>query len=1010
VQNKPNVMAATLTSASGLLALLNEPEPQLQVYALKTLNTLVDEFWAEISDNIQQIEVLYENESFEARELAALVASKVYYHIGSFKSAMIYALAAGKLFDIAEGSLFVRTLVSKCIDEYIRQRNQKEEEQKENEVPIAQLEKIVDSVFEQSYENAELQYALGIALEARRLDRIEEAITKSGQQLDMLNYCFKACMGVVISRDFRQTVLKILVNLYRALPNPDWIRICEILIFLDDAKAVGQILSDLLHGKEGEELVAYQIAFDLCGNASQQFRLDVRKEIVGHLETDSEQARIQEYYSQMLKNKEENERQKREGGGGGQAAPSATPMETSAPQTEQEKDKDDSRLQHMKSILSGTLSINMFLEFLHRNNHTDKLVLKNIKTALESRSSIVYSSIIICHGFMNAGTTNDFFLRDNLEWLSRATNWSKFTATASLGVLQKGHYKESLTILAPYLPQQGASSSPYSEGGALYALGLIHANYGEEITDHLKRALLNAGTNEIVQHGACLGLGVAAMATRNMEIFGELKNVLYTDSAVAGEASGLAMGLVMMGSASDEALQDMLAYAHDTQHEKIIRGLAVGMALIMCGREEEADTLIEQLMLDKDPILRYGGMYTIAMAYCGTANNSAIRRLLHVAVSDVSNDVRRAAVIALGFLLFKQPEQCPKLVSLLAESYNPHVRYGATLAVGISCAGTGLKAAVDLLEPLAGDGVDFVRQGALIALAMVLVQTSKAQEPRVEKVRKLFADKIGDKHEDIMAKLGACLASGIIDAGGRNCTIRPQSVAGHTDMTAVVGLAVFTQYWYWHPLAHFLCLAFTPTALIGLNKDLKMPVFSFRSNAPPSLFAYPPKVQPPAAKAPTKLRTAELSTTKKAKIRQRQKDKEKEGKPTDSTAPTPMETEKPDKQPEAEKMDLENKGKEKEKTEEKKEEKKEEPAFEILNNPARVTVAQVARLSFDTDERYKPVKQVGAFGISLLRDSKPDLPETFVTPLKPPTGDELEDEGDEPEPPEPFEFDPAKEE
>lgn len=214
---------------------------------------------------------------------------------------------------------------------------------------------------------------------------------------------------------------------------------------------------------------------------------------------------------------------------------------------------------------------------------------------------------------------------------------------------------------------------------------------------------------------------------------------------------------------------------------------------------------------------------------------------------------------------------------------------------------------MDLLEPLAGDGVDFVRQGALIALAMVLVQTSKAQEPRVEKVRKLFADKIGDKHEDIMAKLGACLASGIIDAGGRNCTIRPQSVAGHTDMTAVVGLAVFTQYWYWHPLAHFLCLAFTPTALIGLNKDLKvlplpvmanltaqlqMPVFSFRSNAPPSLFAYPPKVQPPAAKAPTKLRTAELSTTKKAKIRQRQKDKEKEGKPTDSTAPTPMETEK----------------------------------------------------------------------------------------------------------------------
>ena len=37
------------------------------------------------------------------------------------------------------------------------------------------------------------------------------------------------------------------------------------------------------------------------------------------------------------------------------------------------------------------------------------------------------------------------------------------------------------------------------------------------------------------------------------------------------------------------------------------------------------------------------------------------------------------------------PEQCPRVVSLLAESYNPHVRYGSTMAVGIACAGTGLQ-------------------------------------------------------------------------------------------------------------------------------------------------------------------------------------------------------------------------------------------------------------------------------------------------------------------------------
>jgi len=39
----------------------------------------------------------------------------------------------------------------------------------------------------------------------------------------------------------------------------------------------------------------------------------------------------------------------------------------------------------------------------------------------------------------------------------------------------------------------------------------------------------------------------------------------------------------------------------------------------------------------------------------------------------------------------RTPEQCPSVVSLLAESYNPHVRYGAAMALGIACAGTGLK-------------------------------------------------------------------------------------------------------------------------------------------------------------------------------------------------------------------------------------------------------------------------------------------------------------------------------
>jgi len=48
-------------------------------------------------------------------------------------------------------------------------------------------------------------------------------------------------------------------------------------------------------------------------------------------------------------------------------------------------------------------------------------------------------------------------------------------------------------------------------------------------------------------------------------------------------------------------------------------------------------------------------------------------------------------------MFYRTPEQCPSVVSLLSESYNPHVRFGAAMALGIACAGSGLKVSVLLI-------------------------------------------------------------------------------------------------------------------------------------------------------------------------------------------------------------------------------------------------------------------------------------------------------------------------
>jgi len=944
---------SSLTSANGFLTLLDE-EPELRVYALEKLNQLVDEFWAEIAFSVDKIILLAEDASFPARELASLVAAKVYYHLGEFERAMHHALGAGKHFDVfGKKTEFVETLVAKFVDEYIKLRVKQIEALSEKDKPKIddRLERIVMNMFDRCYKENDFKPALGIALESRRLDKLTESIANAPDVPAMLSYAFKVSISLVSSREFRHEVLRILVDLHAKQSQPDYVSMVQCLVFLDDSKRVADVLHKLLRGDGDQPLLAFQIAFDLNDIASQQFRKQVREQIPSASSAET-------------------------------AAPAAAAAGASATAMEVDADPYVKRYTQLKTILSGEVPILLGLEFLYRNNHADLAILKNIKTAIEGRNSVAHSAAIFANALMNAGTTKDTFLRENLEWLAKATNWAKFSATAGLGVIHKGHIKEGLNLLSPYLPQPGAaSSSQFSEGGALFALGIIHANHGDEISKYLLNALRAGQENEVVSHGACLGLGVAAMATGSEEIYEAVKGSLFLDSAVAGEAAGLAMGLVMLGTASKKALDDMLTYAHETQHEKIIRGLAMGIALVMCGRQEQADTLIEQLILDKDPILRYGGMYTIGLAYAGTASDSAIRRLLHVAVSDVSDDVRRAAVTNIGFLLFRQPKECPRIVSLLAASYNPHVRYGAALAVGISCAGTALKEALEVLEPLSSDVVDFVRQGALIGLSMVLIQTNKTQEPKVEAVRKQFEDRVADKHEEILAKFGAILGAGIIDAGGRNVTLSLASRSGHSNLSAIVGMAVFTQFWYWFPLVHFISLAFTPTAIIGLNKDLKMVKFQFKSNAKPSLFAYPPAVKPPVTAAPTKAAPAILSTAAKAKARKKDDKDSMEltastqtagdaGKPPGSPKPA---TEK-DKEAEKEKEAKEKEAKDKEA-----EEKKPEPAFELLQSPARVTPLQLKFISFEPDGRYQPVKRADNFGIVVLRDTRPSEPEELVS-------------------------------
>lgn len=252
-------------------------------------------------------------------------------------------------------------------------------------------------------------------------------------------------------------------------------------------------------------------------------------------------------------------------------------------------------------------------------------------------------------------------------------------------------------------------------------------------------------------------------------------------------------------------------------------------------------------------------------------------------------------------------------------------------------------------------------------MAMVLMQQSEARIPKVKAFRAKLASVVSDKHQSTMTKMGAIMASGIMEAGGRNVTITMQSRAGFTKMSSVVGLAVWCQYWYWYPLMHFLPLAFTPTTHIGLNKDFKMPNnYEATCEARPSHFSYPKMLEEKKEEKKERVTTVTLSTTAKAKAREARKElttKKEDGDTPPAAAGAAGAADMEVQGDGASGGVEESKGAEGDENEEGKKEEggkeegakpKREPeatSFKI-KNPARVTPTQEPFVHFDLEQRW----------------------------------------------------------
>ncbi|CAB3402392.1 unnamed protein product [Caenorhabditis bovis] len=877
------------------------------LHAFNDWNVLVTT-WFEVADVLPSIEQCLEDGDFPDPGAAALLVSKVYYCLERYDRALDFALRGNfnvvpaPKTGLGNDSEYVNKIIEVAIDNYKSMRISGKADK-----ISPKLEALIDKIVDRNLSKKEIWYVIALGFETKNLDMIQKAINTMPNELSRRNQtCLLETLNRVVNdgfdRHFRHKVIEMVVKTYLKCPSPDLSKICECYVFTDNSDAAADTILDLLN--QGKHSLAYQIAFDLYENASQRF-LDRVLHKFGLLES-----------------------------------PDPIPME------------------RVHSILNGHETIKAYLDFFVRHNHTDSILLEEIRESIRTASG--HNALLISNGLMQYGTTCDDFLRNNLNWVSKATNWNKFNAVASLGVIHHGQESQALKVLDPYLPRDGSIEGfGFKEGGAMFAYGLIHARHGDATAMSTLAQWLKSAEAEPVRHGSCLGYGVAGLGSSSSSAYEKIREVLQRDEAVSGESAGIAMGLIMAGNLNEAVFTELKQYSIDTQHDKTQRGIRTGLACAAFGLQREAEPWIESAITNKsNPMLRSTGVCMLSMAYAGTGDADVVRRLLEKVATDPNYDVKRYATMGIGFVLSKDPTTCLLYISMLTEHFNGHVRYGAALALGIACASSGNLEAIALLEPMISDKEGFVRNGALMALSLIMCQQTDYTCHKVPGFRKQLLKKITEKNEDSLVKFGAIISQGILDIGGQNAAILMHNSDGQVDMASMVGMMCFLHGWFWHTMHFFISLAAKPSCLVLVNENLKIPATEFTCMANSMRFAYPPKTESKKDKDVKKIETVVLSITGKKNAAKKaaaaiEAEKKRNRTASNTNEEEKMEVDKPKKV-----IDT-------------------KPTHK-LNNPCRVIPSQREYMTLTDPESYKPVKPLAKGGIIVADYKNTSKPEEIV--------------------------------
>jgi len=464
------------------------------------------------------------------------------------------------------------------------------------------------------------------------------------------------------------------------------------------------------------------------------------------------------------------------------------------------------------------------------------------------------------NGFVNAGFGNDklMLVEEGSSWVWKTKDDGMLSTAASVGLLQQWDTDNGLTVIDRYIN----TDDDMVKAGAYLAVGVVNAG----VREPSEPAMALLGDDDVLYNNkkeiriaAIMGLGLAYAGTAKEELLAMLLPFV-TDTNLNMHISAMAalsLGMIFIGTSNADVSEAIVQTFFDEDRaeslkDKRTRFMALGLALLYFGRQEEVDVIVETLNAIDHPMSKPSTVLCEVCAWAGTGAVLKIQELLHICNEHIEEDgdeketdkddksdkddtqksvdglLQAYAVIGLSLVAMGEDvgqEMILRQFGHLMHYGEANIRRAVPLAMGLISPSNPQMKIYDTLSRYSHDNDNDVAVNAIFAMGLVGAGTNNARLAQL--LRQLASYYSRDPNSLFMVRI----AQGLLHMGKGTLTLSPfhterqvmSRVGAAGLLTVLVSLIDAKQFILAdsHYLLYYLVTSMFPRFLVTLDEDLK---------------------------------------------------------------------------------------------------------------------------------------------------------------------------------------------